>query len=52
MTWSEVDEIEYNTIGAFQTSNSDTPGYYIVQCTGNAYTLQENLHVMNFNLRL
>ena len=41
MTQEAADEIEYNTIGAFQTSNSNTPGYYIVQWTGNAYTLQE-----------
>ena len=30
MTRSSVDKIEYNTIGAFQTSDSNTPGYYIV----------------------
>ena len=30
MTWKAADEIEYNTISAFQTSNSNTPGYYIV----------------------
>ena len=30
MTWEELDDIEYNTIGAFQTSDSNTPGYYIV----------------------
>ena len=41
MTWAAADEIEYNTIGAFQTSNSNTPVYYIVQWTGNAYTIQE-----------
>ena len=35
------DEIEYNNIGSFQTSDSNRPGYYIVQLTGNAYTLQE-----------
>ena len=29
------------TLGAFHTSDSNTPGYYIVQWTGNAYTLQE-----------
>ena len=29
MTWAVADNIEYNTIGAFQTSNSNTPGYYI-----------------------
>ena len=36
-----ADEIEYNTIDAFQTSDSNTPGYYIVECTDNAYTLHE-----------
>ena len=41
MNWSEAADIEYNTIGAFQTSNSNTPGYYIIRWTGNAYTLQE-----------
>ena len=41
MTWTEADNIEYNTIGAFQTSDSNTPGYYIFWWTGNAYTLQE-----------
>ena len=41
MTWSAADNIEYNNIGAFQTSDSNTPGYYIVRWKGNAYTLQE-----------
>ena len=41
MTRSAADEIECNTIGEFQTSNSNTTGYYIVECTCNAYTLQE-----------
>ena len=27
-TWAAVEEIEYNTIGAFQTQDSNTPGYY------------------------
>ena len=36
-----VDEIENNTIGAFQTIDSNTPGYYIVRDKGNTYTLQE-----------
>ena len=31
ITCSESDEIEYNTIGTFQTSDIKTPGYYIVQ---------------------
>ena len=30
MTWAAANYIEYNTIGAFQTSDSNTPGYYIV----------------------
>ena len=40
MTWETADDIEYNNIGAFQTSNSNTPGYYILRWTGNTYTLQ------------
>ena len=42
MTWEAADNIEYNIIGAFQTIDSNTPGYYIVRWTVNAYTLQEN----------
>ena len=30
MTWAGADENEYNTIDTFQTSDSNTPGYYIV----------------------
>ena len=40
MNRSTSDEIGYNTIGTFQTSNSNPTGYYIVEWTGNAYTLQ------------
>ena len=36
----EVNDIEYNTIGSFQTSNSNTPVYYIFRWTVNLYTLQ------------
>ena len=36
MTWSASYDIEYNTIGSYQTSYSNTPGYYIIQWTGNA----------------
>ena len=39
MTWAAADNIEYNNIVIFQTSNSNTSGYYIVRWTGNAYTL-------------
>ena len=35
MTCAAAYEIEYNTIGAFKSSNSNTPVYYIVQLTGN-----------------
>ena len=41
MPRAAADEIEYNTIGEFKTSDSNTPEYYIVQWTGNAYNLQE-----------
>ena len=41
INWEAAYEIEYNTIGEFKTRNSTTPGYYIVQWTGNAYNLQE-----------
>ena len=41
MNWSAAEKIEYNTICEFQTSNSNTPVYYIVQWAGNAYTLHE-----------
>ena len=41
MAWEAADDIKYNIIGAFQTSDSNTPGYYIVRWKINAYTLQE-----------
>ena len=41
MTQATADEIEYNTMDAFQTSDKNTHGYYIVKWTGNAYNLQE-----------
>ena len=41
MDWAAADEIEYNTIGAFQTSESNTLVYYIVRWTGNTHNLQE-----------
>ena len=41
MTQAAAYNIEYNTIGAFQTSNCNTHGYCIVKWTGNAYALQE-----------
>ena len=52
MTWAAADDIEYNTIGEFQTSDSNTPTYYILRWTGNVYTLQENIHVIHLVLQL
>ena len=52
MTWVETDNIEYNTIGAFQTSDINTPIYYIVQWKGNAYNLQKRIHIMHLILQL
>ena len=49
MTLAAADEIEYNTMGAFQTSDCNAHGYYIVKCTGNAYTLQEKYKCHAFN---
>ena len=40
MNWVETYQIKNNTICAFKTNDSIKPGYYIVQCTGNVYTLQ------------
>ena len=41
MNLAGADKIEYNTMGAFQTSDCNTHGYYIVKWIGNSYTLQE-----------
>ena len=49
MTWAAADKIEYNTIGAFQTSDSNTPRYYIFQWTGHSYTLQGKYTCHAFN---
>ena len=36
-------------MGAFQTSDFNTHGYYISKWTGNAYTLQEKYKCHAFN---
>ena len=51
-TQAEEDDIEYNSMGEFQTSDCNTYGYYIVKCTGNAYTLQKNITFMHLILQL
>ena len=40
MTQAAAENIVYNTMCAFQTSDCNTHGYYIVKCTGYSYTLQ------------
>ena len=41
MNQAAADKIEYKCMGAFQNSEKNTHGYYIVKWTGNAYTLQK-----------
>ena len=48
-TQASEDEIEYNIIGEFKTSDSNTLVYYIVQWTGNAYNLPEKYTYHAFN---
>jgi hypothetical protein len=49
MTQVSAEEIEEGLFGAFQTSDTQTLGYYIVQWTGNPYTLQEQYECDAFN---
>ena len=49
MTQAAAYKIKYNTMGAFQTSDCNTHGYYIVKQTGNAYTLKEMNKCHAFN---
>ena len=49
MTQAAAENIEYNTMGAFQTSDCNTHGYYIDKWTGNSYTLQEKYKYHEFN---
>ena len=49
MNQATANDIEYNTMGAFQTSDKNTHGYYIVKWTGNAYNLQEKYKCHAFN---
>ena len=48
-TQAAADDIEYNTMGVFQTGDCNTHRYHIVKCTGNAYTLQEKYKCHAFN---
>ena len=50
ITWSEVENIEYNTIGEFQTRYSNTTRYFIVQCKSNSYNLKEQYTWHAFDL--
>ena len=49
MTQAEADNIEYNTMGAFQTIDCNTHRYYTVKWKGNAYTLQVKYKCHAFN---
>ena len=49
MTWAAAYQVDYNTIVAFITNNSNTPGYYIFQWTYNAYILQEKYTCYEFD---
>ena len=49
MTQAVADEIEYNTMGAFQPSDCNTHGYHIVKWTGHAYNLQGRYKCHAFN---
>ena len=49
MTWAAADYIEWNSIGAFQTSDIITPGNYLVLCKGNKYNLPENYTCHEFD---
>ena len=48
-TQAAAEDIEYNTMGAFQTRDCNTHGYYIVKWTDNAYTLQGKYKCHGFN---
>ena len=49
MTQAAEAEIEYSTMGAFQTSKCYTHAYYIVKWTGNVHTLQGKYKRNTFN---
>ena len=49
ITWVAADNIEYNTIDAFQTSDSNKPVYYIALWKGNAYKLHEKYTCHTFD---
>ena len=49
MNQAAEDKNEYNTMGAFQPSDCNTPVYYIIKWTGNAYILQEKYKCHAFN---
>ena len=38
-TKAAADKIEYNTMGAFQTSDKNTHGYFIVKCINAMHSI-------------
>ena len=47
-----ADEIEYNTIGTFQTSDSNTPGIILFDGQVMHITYRNNIHVIHLILQL
>ena len=52
MTQAAADEIEYNTMGAFQTSDKNTHGYYIVNGQVMHIPSRKNINAMHSILQL
>ena len=52
INWAAADYIEYHTIGAYQTRDSNTPGYYIFNGQVMHIPYRNNIHVMNLILQL
>ena len=58
MTWAESDKIEYNTIGTFQTSDSNKPATVtnlgIIFFDGQVMHIpyRNNIHVMHLIIKL
>ena len=52
MTWASEENIEYNTIGAFQTSDSNTYWYSIFDGQLMHIPYINNIHVMHSILQL
>ena len=52
MTQAEADEIEYNTMGAFQTSDCNTHGYILLNGQVMHIPYRKNINVVHLILQL